>query len=269
MPSGFSPVSIQTMSTNPSKTWLYSLFLSLFLLNSCGESSTDRLTIATAANLQYVMPHLVKAFEEETGIAANYIVGSSGKLTAQIQQGAPFDLFISADLKYPEVIYREGLSTAAPEIYAYGQLILWSTRAKDTLELTELSTAPVDHIALANPQLAPYGRAAVQVLKGKGSWEQLEAKLVYGESIAQTNQFISSGAAEWGFTAASVVHTEGWRDQGIWQLIDPQLYDPIAQGVVVLKKRPAHLAAAQKFYTFLFPPRAQDLLQAYGYGLGQ
>ncbi|MEL6635313.1 MAG: molybdate ABC transporter substrate-binding protein [Bacteroidota bacterium] len=240
------------------------LFVSLLGL-SCAPSREDSFTIAAAANLQYVLPELLSAFEKETGMLPKSIVGSSGKLAAQIQQGAPFDLFISADLKYPEEVYRGGWATAAPEVYAYGQLLLWSLTAGDSIGWADLAAPAVRHIALANPQLAPYGRAAQQVLRASGHWEALTPKLVYGSSVAQTNQFVATGAAEWGFTAASIIRTEPWDQRGRWQVVDPQLYDPIAQGVVVLKKRPQHLAAAQKFYTFLFSARARRILQDYGY----
>ena len=249
--------------------YLIPLLLFSVLVTSCGKNAekNTKLTIATAANMQFAMDSLVHAFSESTGVSCEIIISSSGKLTAQIKEGAPFDIFISADMKYPEELYGGGFTTAAPEVYAYGKLVLWSMKEDITPGMEILSTDRVRHIAIANPRTAPYGEAALEVLERWGLREKLENKLIYGESIAQTNQFITSKAAEAGFTAKSVVLSPQMRDQGKWLDLDTGLHTPIAQGVVILKKQEPAPAAAQLFYDYLFSAAARQILLDFGYAL--
>ena len=176
------------------------------LMISCGRNEKEGpLTIATAANMQFAMEDMIRAFEVAADISCELVVSSSGKLTAQIHEGAPFDILISADMKYPEDLYRAGLTETPPQVYAYGKLVLWSLQDSLELSLQALKSPNVRHVALANPETAPYGKAALEVLQYHGIYEEVREKLVFGESIAQTNQFIISKAAEAGFTAMSVV----------------------------------------------------------------
>ncbi|MEL6926383.1 MAG: molybdate ABC transporter substrate-binding protein, partial [Bacteroidota bacterium] len=193
------------------------------------------------------------------------------------KEGAPYDLFLSADVKYPEALHALQLTDGPPRIYARGQLMAWTLRedllvtssrdieANDTAFVNILLSDEVRRIAIANPDIAPYGAAAVQYFTQQGVYEQLKDKLVFGESIAQTNQFILSGAAELGFTARSVSAAPEVSGKGNWVAIDPTQYAPIEQGVVVLRNRPAHLAKAQKFRDFLFSESGQNILKTYGY----
>ena len=234
----------------------------------CDRVSQDKLTIAASANMQYAMEELIEGFALESGIPCELIVGSSGKLTAQIVEGAPFDLFFSADMKYPREIYNQGLASGPPSIYAYGHLVLWSLDKE--LELTKegLLSGEVSHIAIPNPQTAPYGRAAVELLRGMGVYENIESKLVFGESVAQTNQFILSGTAELGVTARSVVSSPEADGKGQWIEADPSLYEPISQGLVHLKgSDPEKKKWAQAFEDFLRSQIAIDILHKFGYGL--
>ncbi len=241
---------------------VFSLF---FVLVSCGGEQRSVLTIATAANMQYAMQALTERFEALEGIPCRSIVSSSGKLTAQITEGAPFDVFVSADMKYPRLLCEQGFCVDSPQVYAYGGLVLWT--AQDDLEpsLEALFSPRVRHIALANPRTAPYGRAAMEVLRNMGAEPALQEKLVYGESISQTNPFILSGNAELGFTARSVVLSPAVRDLGKWAEVPDTLYTPIAQGVVVLKGRPGQLEAARAFRAFLFSAEAREILRNFGY----
>jgi molybdate transport system substrate-binding protein len=239
-----------------------------FYLAGCQDVSRDSLTIAASANMQYAMEELIARFTEESGIPCELIVGSSGKLTAQIAEGAPFDLFFSADMKYPEEIHNRGLTSGPPRIYAYGYLVFWSL--EEGLELTKegMLSDRVSHIAIANPETAPYGRAAEDLLKGMGVYESVESKLVFGESVAQTNQFILSGTAELGLTARSVVSAPGAKGKGQWKEADQALYEPIAQGVVHLKNPdPEKKRWALEFDVFLRSQTAMDILHKFGYGL--
>lgn len=233
----------------------------------CHSPRGEKLTIATAANMQFAMEAILEAFTAETGIACETSISSSGKLTAQIEEGAPFDVFVSADMKYPTRLFENGLSTGPPEVYAYGNLVLWSMidGMKPAIEL--LADESVHHVALANPKTAPYGVAATQVLEHFQLTEKLNGKLVYGESIAQTNQFIISRAAALGFTAKSVVLSPQMKGQGQWIDMDPELYSPIAQGVVIIKHSDQQMPDARRFYEFLFSEKAREILIGFGYAV--
>ncbi|MBN2614255.1 MAG: molybdate ABC transporter substrate-binding protein [Bacteroidales bacterium] len=246
------------------KTILFTLFLSLFAVG-CQQVKRPQLTIATAANMQFAMKAIVHQFSRETGVQCKVIISSSGKLTAQIKSGAPYDVFVSADMKYPETLYKAGFGFAPPKIYAYGKLVLWSLKKQGALSLQELSDQNIKHIALANPKTAPYGVAAEQVLKATGLFDAVKDKLVFGESIAQTNQFITSGTADIGFTAQSVVLAPEVKGKGSWIVIDPDLYKPIAQGILVLKHGEKHNNEAVKLVDFLFSKKGRTILEIYGY----
>lgn len=235
----------------------------LLSITSCKGTDGKTLTIATAANMQFAMDELVRTFAEKTDISTHTVVASSGKLTAQIKAGAPYHIFVSADMKYPNTLYKEGFSTKEPQIYAYGTLVLWST-SKTTPELDSLLQPNIAHIAIANPKNAPYGKAAITTLAKLNMLDSLRGKLVYGESIAQTNQFVLSGAAQVGFTAKAVVLSPKMEDQGCYSEIPSHLYNPISQGVIVVKQE--HLQTeSQLFYEFLFSSEAQSILRKYGY----
>lgn len=245
------------------------LFLFLvFLFNQCQTAEkTAPLTIATAANMQFAITELTEAFSQRTGITCQTVVSSSGKLMAQIQAGAPFDVFVSADMKYPTALFETRWTTAAPEVYAYGKLILWTTAPQLTPSLSVLSTDSIQHIAIANPKIAPYGEAALEVLTAYGLHQKIAHKFVMGESIAQTNQFILINAAEIGFTAQSVLYTPSLNNQGKWIALPDSLYTPIAQGVVCLKNGETRQAAAKQFYDFLFSNEGKSILAKFGYGI--
>lgn len=243
------------------------LFLSLPLFLLVGQVFGQKLTIAVAANAQYVMEALRDEFTKETNIDLQLIVGSSGKLTAQIQQGAPFDVFMSADMKYPAALYKENLTVEAPKVYALGTLVLWSMQAINLSKgVSVVLQNDVKKIAIANPKLAPYGEAAVAVLKAYQVYAGCEPKLVFGESIAQVNQYILSQAVQAGFTAKSVVMEPAMKGKGKWIELDRTKYTPIEQGVVLLKNaKGQNLLAARKFVDFLFSNQAKAIFKQYGY----
>lgn len=221
--------------------------------------------IATAANMQFVMIELTDTFKKKTGIACETILGSSGKLTAQIVAGAPYDVFVSADMKYPQALHEKELTLAAPKVYAAGSLVLWTAEDRALTWPESLTDRDFSHIAMANPKTAPYGTAALQTLQALGLEGLLEPKLVYGESISQTNQFITSQAAQIGFTAKSVVLAPNLKDKGSWVDIPSQYHTPLKQGVVILKGRSDREAEATKFFEFLFSEEAKEILNKFGY----
>ncbi len=244
---------------------LLRITLILFFVMSCRSEEKQILRIATAANMQFAMEKLCKQFEAETGIRPELILSSSGKLTAQIRNGAPFDLFVSADMSYPQTLFEEGFATAAPQVYGLGKLVLWSYNENLQPSIEILSTDSLKHLAIANPKTAPYGTAALEVIRHYNLGELLQDKLVYGESIAQTNQFVVSGAAELGFTSMSVVLSPQMKGKGKWIEIPSHLHTPIKQGIVILKPGDE----AQIFYDFIFSASARSILQEFGYSVSE
>lgn len=254
----------------------FTFTISLLLLTACGggpgnndgkEGKQQKITIAVAANMQFAMEDLIEIFTRQTGIDCELIISSSGKLTAQIKQGAPFDIFVSADMKYPNEIHKSDLAAGPPKVYAYGKLVLWSMKDGFQPSLAGLAGDSIHHIAIANPKLAPYGVAAMDVLKNHHLLDRVEKKLVFGESIAQTNQFVITKSAEMGFTAMSVVLSPELKDKGQWIEIDSESYAPIEQGVIVINRKNGPLEEAGRFYDFLSSAEAQTVLKAFGYGV--
>lgn len=235
--------------------------LILLFIAFTASAQAQKIRVAVAANAQFVMEKIKAGFEKKTGLEIEAIINSSGKLTTQIQNGAPFDVFLSADMDYPAAVEKAGLAATKPKVYAYGLLVLW-TRAdiNPAGGLAVLNDNRIHKIAVANPKMAPYGAAAVAVLTRQKRLESLQPKIVYGESIAQVNQYLISGAVEAGFTAKSVVLEPSMQGKGRW--IDVKEAEPIAQGVVLLKTASAK---ARNFYDYLFTPEAQALFHQYGY----
>jgi len=219
--------------------------------------------------MQFAMADITKKFTQQTNIKTNLIISSSGKLTAQIKEGAPYDILVSANMKYPNEIQQFKLAATKPKVYAYGKLILWSTQKYTTPSIEILSSEKIKHIALANPKTAPYGQAAIDILKHHGIYETVESKLVYGESIAQTNQFITSGAAEIGFTAKSVVLSKEMNGKGEWFEPAPNTYTQIEQGIVRIKRKHDVQNEARQFYDFMFSAEAKKILTEFGYAVDE
>ncbi|MFL9833632.1 molybdate ABC transporter substrate-binding protein [Chryseobacterium terrae] len=247
------------------KKQIYLFIVFCLMTFSCKEKMPEELQIAVAANMQFAMKDLTKKFTEHSGIECETVISSSGKLTAQIKQNAPYDVFVAADMKYPTELFKEGFTTAKPEVYANGKLVLWTMKDGVQPSVEVLKTESIKHISIANPKLAPYGKATVELLEHFGIYKVVKNKLVYGESISQANQFIISNAAEIGFTAKSVVLSPELKGKGKWIDLDENLYSPIAQGMVIIKRDGAENKNAQQFYDFLFSVDAKKILQQYGY----
>ncbi len=242
--------------------------LSLLMLLCCSCSALNqkpKLLIACAANMQFAMEELSARFSQLSGIDCEIILASSGKLCAQIQEGAPYDLFISANQKYPEYLKKEQRTIGEIGVFAKGSLVLWTAQKLPHISWSSLLEQSIDHIAIANPKTAPYGLASKEALKKAGLWAELEHKLVYGESIAQTNQFILSGSADIGLTANAVVLAPALKAKGSWTAVPEQLYQPINQTLVKLKNGQANLESKEAFYQFLFSKEAKEILDTFGY----
>jgi molybdate transport system substrate-binding protein len=242
--------------------------LTLFMVAVGHHASAEEpLTIAVAANLQTAYRDLASAFQQQTGIVTQASFGATGKLATQIRQGAPFHVLLAADNEYPQQLHQEGLGLQAPRVYASGALVIWTTRDLPLNDWQVVLQSPaVQHIAIADPKTAPYGREAARALQHYRLLRTVEAKLVYGESIGQTNQFIVTGAADIGFTAKSTV--VGDKQPGTWREVPIESYAPILQSALLLRYAEQHeRAAAERFYQFMFSPTAQTILQQYGYRL--
>lgn len=247
----------------------------VFLLVLSASSSAARcqeLRVAAASDLQFAMPDLAAEFEKQSGTKLNVTYGSSGNFFSQIQNGAPFDLFFSADVDYPRRLASAGL--ADPDTlfeYALGQIVIWAPAnsslnpARDAWNA--LLEPSVQRIAIANPEHAPYGRAAVAALQKAGFYDRLQKKLVYGENISQAAQFVQSGNAQAGILALSLALSPPMRDGKRWQ-IPGDAHPPIQQGVVVLTAS-SHQRQARSFLQFLKTPPARATLSSFGFQVPQ
>jgi molybdate transport system substrate-binding protein len=242
------------------------IIAAIFLLMTA-SAFAQNLKVAVAANLQGVIKVLQKDFKQKSGIEIEPIVGSSGNLSAQIKNGAPFDLFLSADMNFPETLFKEGFSLKAPAVYAYGNLIICSTQniGFENWERLLLSQR-VKKIAIANPAIAPYGKAAEEALKLKGILDDVKPKMVSGESIAQVNTYITTGVVDVGFTTKALVKDAEGKTTLYWKEIDPKSYTPIKQGIIIIKETKEN-ANALKFYEYMLSPAAKTILKEYGYGI--
>lgn len=237
------------------------------LLASAQSASAAQLTVAVAANFAEALDHLKPEFEKASGHTLRPVVGSTGKLYAQIVNGAPFDVFLSADQERPKRLAEAGL--AVPEsrfTYATGALILWSADAARDLQDGAKALAEEDFrkLAIPNPQLAPYGVAAQQVLEKLGLWNGLKTRIVMGENVGQTYGLVASGNAELGFVSKSSVLSKNTAQAGVFWAPAAADHAPIHQDAVVLR-RAAQSRAAEAFMAFLKGAAAQRILERFGY----
>jgi molybdate transport system substrate-binding protein len=229
-------------------------------------ASADEVQVAVAANFTAPLKQIATAFEKDTGhkIVASY--GATGKFYAQIKNGAPFEVFLAADDEMPARLVKEGGAVAASQFtYAIGKLVLWSAKPAIVDDKGEvLKRGGFDHIALANPKLAPYGAAAMEVMKAMGVLDALQPKLVSAENIGQTYQFVSSGNALLGFVALSQVMKDGKIGEGSAWVIPADLYLPIKQDAVILEKG-KDKPAAEALLKYLKGDQARAVIKSYGY----
>ena len=257
-------------------TTLLRALIMLALLLSGQTSWAATVLVAVAANFSKPMTEIAADFEKATGHSAKLSFGSSGKFVSQIENGGPFEVFLSADEKGPQKLEKSGLTVPNSQfIYALGKLVLWSATPGYVDDQGKiLTTGGFKHLALADPKLAPYGAAAVEVLKKMGVFEKLQPLFVQGENIAQTYQFISTVNAELGFVALSQViefdnaHLEeqGKIAKGSGWIIPGDDYAPIRQGAVLMKKG-AENPAASALMDYLKSAPALAIIKKYGYDL--
>jgi molybdate transport system substrate-binding protein len=237
----------------------------LFFVGGVGAQT---IRIAAAADLQYALADLAAQYEKHSPAKLAVTYGSSGNFYSQIQNGAPFDLYLSADVTYPQKLVEAGLGERdSLYLYARGRIVLWVARDfpldPALLEWKILEEPRVQKIAIANPEHAPYGAAAVEALKKAGMYDKVRAKFVYGENISQTAQFVQSGGAQVGIVAFSLAISPAMRDGKSWE-ISQELYPPLNQAVVMLKSA-QNQSAARAFLEFLKSDIARATLKRYGF----
>jgi molybdate transport system substrate-binding protein len=237
---------------------------------SLRTAGAQEIRVAAAADLQFALDELAAQCQKQTGRKIDVSYGSSGNFFAQIQNGAPFDVLLSADIEYPRKLEAAGLAEPGTLYeYAVGRIVIWMP-ADARVDLAKLGwqallEAGVGKIAIANPEHAPYGRAAVAALRSAGIYEQVRPKLVYGENIAQAAQFVSSRNAQAGILALSLAISPPMRDGKRWE-IPVNLHAPIEQGAVILKSA-KDKEGAREFLAFLKSATGRKILDSYGFTL--
>jgi molybdate transport system substrate-binding protein len=245
--------------------------LALLLVFTAGLTAAQEITVAAAADMSAALPQLASAYSKKTGQAVKLSFGSSGNLTNQIRNGAPFDIFFSADEEYPQQLIAEGLAFKDTLYrYAVGRLVLW-VPADSPLDLSKLGMnalldPSVKKISIANPATAPYGRAAEAALRHFGIYDQVSSRLVLGENVSQAAQFVESGNAQAGLIALSHALAPALKDKGRYWMVPLDAYPTLNQAAVVLSKS-KQKEAARKFLEFLRDPEATSLLTTYGFSL--
>lgn len=237
----------------------------LLLLNPLASADAAEIRVAVASNFTGAMRQIARQFEQRSGHRVILAFGSTGKHYTQIRNGAPFDAYFAADSRHPRLLEKEGVALPGSRFtYAVGKLVLWSPLAGYVDSRGRvLEQGTFRHLALANPRLAPYGKAAREVLEKLGLWQPLQARMVRGENIGQAFQFVASGNAELGLVALSQISHGGKPLSGSWWEIPAVLYSPIEQQAVLLKED----AAAREFIDFVRSDAARKIIASYGYAL--
>jgi len=242
--------------------------LFVFLARHEVRAQGKEIRIAAAADLKFAMGEFAETFEKQSRTKVNVTYGSSGNFFSQMQNGAPFDLFFSADIEYPKKLEAAGLAEPGTLYeYAVGRIVIW-TPADAKVDVTKhgwqtLLDASVKKIAIANPEHAPYGRAAVAALQKAGIYESVKSKLVYGENISQAAQFVQSGNAQAGIVAMSLAVSPAMQDGKHWE-IPEEMYPAIEQGAIVLKDA-KNKEAARAFLEFVKSAAGRAILAKYGF----
>lgn len=244
------------------------LTMVLLALPIARAARVQDIRVAAAADLKFAMQDVATQFEKKTGTKVDVTYGSSGNFFSQLQNGAPFDLFFSADIDYPRKLEAAGFAEPGTLYeYAVGRIAIW-TPAEATVDVAQLGwktllDPSVQKISIANPEHAPYGRAAVAALQKAGIYEQVKPKLVYGENIAQAAQFVQSGNAQAGIVAMSLAVSPGMKDGKRWE-IPPDMHPPIEQAAIVLKSA-INKDGARAFLEFIKSETGRATLAKYGF----
>ncbi len=243
------------------------VFVCLLVAGQTAQAD-EKLTIAAAADLKFALDQIVVLFKSTHPAAQiEAIYGSSGNFSTQLRQGAPYDLYFSADIAYPRALKEEGFAASEVQTYGMGRIVLWSlTRDASKMTLADLTDPSIQKIAIANPQHAPYGKRAEEALRASGVWEKVESKLVYGENIAQTAQYVQSGNAQIGIIALSLALSPELAQQGGYALIPDKLHQPLEQGFIITKHG-ADNTLAHEFAGFITDKQTKAIMTRYGFVL--
>lgn len=228
----------------------------------------EKINIAAAADLKFAMDEIVAKFREANAKDdVDVIYGSSGKFYTQIQQGAPYDLYFSADIAFPRELAKSGFSFSEVIPYAFGRIVLWSaTMDANKMSLDSLTSSKISHIAIANPKHAPYGKRAEEALRASRLWERVEPKLVYGENIAHTAQFVQTGNAQVGIIALSLALNPALANKGGYWLIPDTLHAPLEQAFIITKRAQGN-DLAKKFADYMRSSATRTIMTKYGFVL--
>ncbi|MFV0679638.1 molybdate ABC transporter substrate-binding protein [Ottowia sp.] len=250
------------------RPFIRSLLSTAFALAFSVAAHADEVQVAVAANFTAPAKVLEAIFNKTTGHTAKLSYGATGAFYTQIKNGAPFDVFIAADAPRPTKLEQEGDTVPGTRfVYAVGQLALWSPKPGVVdAQGAVLKSGQFNKLAIANPKLAPYGEAAVQTMTKLGLYQALEPKLVQGQSIGQTFNFVRSGNADIGFVALAQIQEAGRIQNGSAWVVPDDLHAPIVQEAVILK-RAAHNPAAKAWVDLLQSPKAKELIRGYGYSV--
>lgn len=245
----------------------YLMIVYLLTLTLVTQSFTQKVSISAASDLKFCLDLLIADFVKANPSADIQVTyGSSGKAFTQLQQGAPFDIYFSADIDYPRKLYLAGLTATEPKLYAIGRIVLWSNQIDaSTLSIQDLKKAEFKKIAIANPEHAPYGKRAKEALQKSGIWTQIEERLVLGENISQAAQFVQSANAPIGILALSLVKSPAFANKK-FALIPSDLHQPLEQALVITKRAKNNPLAFQ-FVEYLFTPKARGIFGLYGFTL--
>ncbi|BBJ23136.1 molybdate ABC transporter substrate-binding protein [Candidatus Nitrotoga sp. AM1P] len=226
----------------------------------------ENITIVVASSMKFAMTDIVNKFNaEHRNDEVKTIYGASGKFTSQIQNGAPFDMLFAADTNFPQILKNEGLTSTDPVVYAIGRLVIWSSTTDATkLALQKLSESTIRKLAIANPEIAPYGMRAKEAMKSAGVWEKIKDKLVFGENVEHTAQMVSTGAADAGLIPLSLALNPTMVKQGGYSLIDDGLHEPLAQAFVITKRAKDSVLARQ-FAAYFQTPESRKIVESYGF----
>lgn len=243
------------------------LLLSLLLLGTT-TAHAEKITVAAAADLKFAMDEIVSSFNKQhPRDQVEIIYGSSGKFFAQIQNNAPYDLYFSADITYPRQLADKGFAASAVTSYAVGRIVLWSnSRDAARMTLENLIDPALRKIAIANPRHAPYGKRAEEALRALKLWDKVQHKLVYGENIAHTAQFVETGNAQVGIIALALALNPTLSKQGGYYLIPDKLHQPLEQGYIITK-RAADKPLAKLFAGYMTSKEARRIMTRYGFVL--
>lgn len=239
----------------------------LFLCILMAWSVHAEITVACAANMQFAIKDIIAQYEGKTGKTVKPVFGSSGKLSAQIMNGAPFDVFISADMDYVDSLYKKGYALAAAKEYARGTLVLWTTKNFDVKQgVAVLADPRIQSIAVGDPKVTVYGPAAMQVMTKANLYEKVKSKIVYGDNITTVAQYIVNGSADIGFANLSFTQSGPMAGKGSYIILDETLYDPLPQGAGILRYgQDNNSKEAKAFFDFLYSEESITILKKHGY----